>query len=40
MSSQKENYGFIIESIEMADMMKKQFEMIWKISKPLKNKKS
>ncbi|MFZ2193868.1 MAG: helix-turn-helix domain-containing protein [Candidatus Moraniibacteriota bacterium] len=35
MSSQKEGYGFIIESQEMADTMKKQFEIIWKISKPL-----
>lgn len=32
-SSQKENYGFLIESQEMADMMKKQFEIIWSISR-------
>lgn len=32
-SSQKENYGFLIESAEMAEMMKKQFEIIWEGSK-------
>lgn len=34
-SSQKENYGFLIESQEMAEMMKRQFEIIWGISKKI-----
>lgn len=34
-SSQKENYGFLIESVEMAEMMKRQFEIIWKASKKI-----
>jgi len=34
-SSQKENYGFLIESPEMAEMMKQQFEVIWQVSKKL-----
>ena len=34
-SSQKENYGFLIESQEMADMMKKQFGVIWNVAKEL-----
>jgi len=39
-SSQKENYGFLIESPEMAEMMKQQFEIIWEKSKPIKPKKN
>ena len=35
-SSQKENYGFLIESQEMAEMMKQQFEIIWTTSKKIK----
>ena len=34
-SSQKENYGFLIESAEMAEMMKRQFEIIWEASKKI-----
>lgn len=34
-SSQKENYGFLIESREMAEMMKRQFEIIWEMSKKI-----
>lgn len=34
-SSQKENYGFLIESQEMAEMMRRQFEVIWEISKKI-----
>jgi sugar-specific transcriptional regulator TrmB len=34
-SSQKENYGFLIESQEMAEMMKRQFEIIWEASKKI-----
>lgn len=34
-SSQKENYGFLIESPEMAEMMKQQFEIIWQASKKI-----
>lgn len=35
-SSQKENYGFLIESPEMAEMMKIQFKFIWEKSKNIK----
>jgi sugar-specific transcriptional regulator TrmB len=35
-SSEKENYGFLIESQEMAEMMKQQFEIIWTTSKKIK----
>jgi len=34
-SSQKENYGFLIESQEMAEMMRRQFEIIWEMSKKI-----
>ena len=34
-SSNRENFGFLIESQELADTMKGQFEIIWKHSKPL-----
>lgn len=33
LSSQKENFGFIIESSEFAEMLLSQFEVIWKMSK-------
>lgn len=32
-SSKKSNFGFIIENIELADMLRSQFEAIWQISK-------
>ena len=35
-SSAREDFGFLIESQELAETMKGQFELIWKISKPLK----
>ena len=35
-SSQKESLGFLIENLELAEMMKGQFNLIWNISKPLK----
>lgn len=35
LSSRRENFGFIIESQEMAEMMTSQHEMIWQSSKPL-----
>lgn len=35
-SSSRENFGFLIESEELAEMLKGQFELIWQISKPLK----
>lgn len=35
-SSQKESFGFVIESQELAQTLKTQFEMIWQISSPLK----
>ena len=34
-SSKKESFGFIIESKEFAEMLTSQFEMVWKISKPI-----
>jgi sugar-specific transcriptional regulator TrmB len=37
-SSQKENFGFIIESKELVELLSSQFEVIWNLSKPLKNK--
>jgi HTH-type transcriptional regulator, sugar sensing transcriptional regulator len=36
LSSSKENYGFLVESNELAEMMKNQFDLIWSISKKFK----
>ncbi|MCZ2846349.1 MAG: hypothetical protein O2U61_07665 [Candidatus Bathyarchaeota archaeon] len=36
LSSSKENYGFLIESEELAEMMKSQFQVIWQNSKVYK----
>jgi len=36
MSSKKENFGFIVESRELRQLIKTQFEILWNISKPLK----
>ena len=33
-SSSKESFGFLVESEELAEMMKSQFKAIWKIAKP------
>jgi len=35
MSSKKENFGFIVESKELRQLLKTQFEILWNISKPL-----
>ena len=35
-SSSKENFGFLVESNELAKVMKNQFEVIWGISKKFK----
>ncbi len=35
-SSQKDNFGFIIESKEFADMISSQFDVVWKLSKKIK----
>lgn len=35
-SSSRENFGFLVESAELSDMMRGQFEILWKNSKPLK----
>ncbi|MEK9151428.1 MAG: helix-turn-helix domain-containing protein [Patescibacteria group bacterium] len=35
-SSKKESFGFIVESAELADMLRKQFEVFWEMSKPIK----
>lgn len=37
-SSRKESFGFVIESRELADMMLSQYELIWKLSKPIQHK--
>jgi sugar-specific transcriptional regulator TrmB len=37
MSSKAENFGFIVESKELRQLLKTQFEILWKISKPLKS---
>lgn len=35
-SSSKENFGFLVESAELSAMMKSQWEIIWRLSKPVK----
>ncbi len=35
-SSRREAFGFIIESAELVEMLLTQFEVIWKLSQPLK----
>lgn len=35
-SSRKETFGFVIHSRDFAEMIKAQFEVIWKSSKPIK----
>lgn len=35
-SSKKESFGFIVESKELADMLRGQFEIFWMMSKPIK----
>ena len=35
MSSKAENFGFIVESKELRQLMKTQFEVLWNISQPL-----
>mgnify|MGYP001580181198 CR=1 FL=1 len=37
-SSRKESFGFIIESRELVETLLVQFEIMWKLSKPLKTK--
>jgi sugar-specific transcriptional regulator TrmB len=37
-SSKKEAFGFIIESKELVEMLSSQFEVMWKLSKPIKTK--
>lgn len=37
-SSEKEIYAFIIKSEEFADMLRKQWELVWSLSKTLKQK--
>lgn len=34
-SSKKENFGFLVESIELRKMIKNQFNVLWNISKPV-----
>lgn len=35
-SSKRESFGFLIESYELTEMMRSQFEIVWQASKPLK----
>src|SRR3989344_8958739 len=35
-SSKKESFGFIVESAELANMLRKQFEVFWGMSKSIK----
>ena len=35
-SSKKESFGFIVESKELRQLLKTQFDLIWQISKPVK----
>ena len=35
LSSRKESVGFIIESSELVEMLRSQFEIVWNLSKPL-----
>ncbi|TSC78004.1 MAG: transcriptional regulator TrmB [Parcubacteria group bacterium Gr01-1014_24] len=37
-SSTQESFGFIVQSQEMAQMLKTQFEILWQISRPLLDK--
>ncbi len=37
LSSRQESFGYIIESSELVEMLLTQFEVIWKMSKPLKS---
>lgn len=34
-SSRKESFGFILESGELTEMLRTQFEVLWKLSKPI-----
>lgn len=34
-SSRKESFGFILESAEFVEMLRTQFEILWKLSKPI-----
>ena len=34
-SSKKESFGFIVESLELRQLLKTQFDVLWKISKPI-----
>ncbi|MFA6227468.1 MAG: helix-turn-helix domain-containing protein [Candidatus Paceibacterota bacterium] len=38
LSSEKEGFGFVVHSKDFSDLMKLQFENIWKISTPAKEK--
>lgn len=37
LSSRRESFGYILESSELAEMLLSQFEVIWRISKPIKS---
>lgn len=34
-SSRFESFGFLVESVELRDMLKTQFELLWSLSKPV-----
>ncbi len=35
-SSSNENFGFLVESFELAEMMRTQYDLLWESSRPLK----
>lgn len=35
LSSRRESFGFIVESVELRQMLKTQFDILWSISKPI-----
>lgn len=35
-SSRKESFGFIVESVELREMLKTQFDVLWHMSQPIK----
>ncbi len=38
LSSEKEGFGFMIHSKDFADLMRLQFELVWKVSEPVEHK--
>ena len=38
LSSEKEGFGFVVHSKDFVDLIRLQFEQIWKVSKPVVDK--